>query len=329
MKKRKTTMRDHMKERLGGKPDFLSLEPPLPRSINIEVNNTCNQRCVFCPYHGRYTLSEMKPAVLEVKFVKELMFQAHSLGMGEKEIGFYLAGEAFLYKDLVELIAYAKELGFEYVFLTTNGALANHKRMQEIIDAGIDSIRFSVNAPDKERYKEIHGKDDFDTVLDNIQYMRVYLDEKNIDIATSISCVITRRTQGIENDMRRVFGKYVDDIMFIPVMLNRLSNIEEVKKLYEVIDDSDSKVDKSFVCPLLFNTMYINAFGRVVPCCDAYDNGTYFADLNKNSDLRAAWNSNGYKRFRKIFLEDASDEGTICETCMLRRKTVTRFTYDE
>lgn len=324
---KKQTMREHMTERLGEKSNF-SLNPPLPECLNIEVNNTCNQRCVFCPYHGMYAPRALHPAVLDIEFVKKLMRQAYELGIGRNEIGFYLAGEAFLYKGLAELIAYAKELGFKYIFLTTNGALATPERMRAVIDAGLDSIRFSVNAPEREMYKELHGKDDYDIVLENIREMHKYLTENHIKVATSLSCVITKKTLRIEKRMREIFEPYFEDIMFIPVMLSRLTNIAEVREKYEVIDDGDMMLNPDFICPLLFNSMYINALGRVVPCCNSYDEEVYFADLKVNSSLKDAWESEGYNRYRKIFLNGDSDKGTICETCLMRRKTVKRFMYN-
>lgn len=324
----KQTMRNHMKERLGDQKN-LSMSPVPPECLNIEVNNTCNQRCVFCPYHGKYKPKEIHRSVLDIGFVKKIMDQAAELGIGRKEIGFYLAGEALLYKGLAELVSYAKQLGFPYVFLTTNGVLATPERINPIIDAGLDSIRFSVNAADRNLYAELHGSDDFDIVLENIKKMTEYVNNTNNHIATSLSCVLTKKTNNIEKKMKKTFGSYFDDIMFIPVMLDRLSNIDEVKEEYEVIDDDEIVFDKDFVCPLLFNTMYINALGRVVPCCNSYDNDTFFADLNMNPNLLDAWNSDGYRRFRGFFLRGESDKGTICENCMLRKKTVKRFMLDD
>ncbi len=57
------------------------------------------------------------------------------------------------------------ELGFQYTFLTTNEVLATSERMQAILKAGLGSIRFSVNAPERETYKKLYGKDDYNTVM--------------------------------------------------------------------------------------------------------------------------------------------------------------------
>ena len=44
---------------------------------------------------------------------------------GSEAVGLYATGEPFLNKKLEDFIKYAKEIGFKYVFVTTNGAAAN------------------------------------------------------------------------------------------------------------------------------------------------------------------------------------------------------------
>lgn len=322
MAEKKQVMREHFKERVGLKRN-ISMTPDLPDSLNIEVNNTCNHRCVFCGYHSNYVPDDCKiePAVLDVQFVKDIMKQAWSLGIGRKEIGFYIAGEPLLYNGLVEVTAYAKELGYPYIFMTTNGALATPEKMKALIDAGLNSIRFSVNAPDRERYAEAHGRDDFDTVIENIKWVHEYITGNNKDVATAVTCVLTKRTNGCQKDMISLLGEYVDDVAFIPVMLTRLGCVDEVRDRYELISDATLKTNHDYICPVLFNTMYIDAFGRVIPCCNSYNKVPFCADLKQNPSLVDAWNSETYKRLRGIFVENLSDKGTICEKCYGRMKS--------
>jgi len=323
----KKIMREHMNERFGKVFNYTML-PPVPASLNVELNNTCNQKCVFCPFHGEYAVQEPKAARLSPEFVKEILNQAKELGIGEKELGFYLAGEAFLYRELPEMVAYAKQLGFKYVFLTTNGVLATEERIKAVIDAGLDSIRFSVNGGDRKTYNEIHRTDDFDKVLANIRFLHQYRQDNNINLAVSLSCVLTKKTRNTKEDVKRVFSDYVDDILFIPVMLGRLKELKDLKDEMEMQDDTGG-IDPDYICPMLFDTMYINSFGKVVPCCDAYDGNVEFADLNEKLDLLGAWHNNAYKRYRSIFLENASDSGTICKVCVLRRKGAGRLSFEE
>lgn len=50
------------------------------------------------------------------------------------------------------------------MYLTSNGSLATPERIRAVIDAGLDSLKFSVNAPQRKLYAFIHGHDDFDKV---------------------------------------------------------------------------------------------------------------------------------------------------------------------
>jgi len=321
------TMRKHMNERFGKVFSFCE-NPPLPRSLNIELNSSCNQKCIFCPFHGQYAPSIPKPAVISCDEAKKILDEAKRLGIGEKEVGFYLAGEAFLHKDLAEIIAYAKKLGFKYLFLTSNGALATPDKMKAVLDAGLDSIRFSVNAADRETYREIHGRDDFDIVCENIKWMKEYIDKMGLKVATSLSCVITKKTLGIQEKIRKIFGGGLDDIIFIPVMVNRLKYDEKFLENYQLVDESNATINDDFICPMLFDTMYINADLEVVPCCDAYDDKCVFYDLKRDFNLENAWNCDEYKRYRNIFLKGENDDGTICKKCMLRMKGVERLLLD-
>ena len=64
-----------------------------------------------------------------------------------------------------QFVKKAKQLGIKRVYITTNGALANIEKVTKCIDAGLDSIKFSINASNREEYKTVHGYDDFDKVI--------------------------------------------------------------------------------------------------------------------------------------------------------------------
>lgn len=317
-------MRQHMKERLGEVTHFCE-NPPLPQSLNIELNSTCNHSCVFCPFHGKYAPNRPFLTAMEKKKAMALIDMAWKYGIGKKEIGFYITGEPFLYKDLPEIISYAKKTGYEYTFITTNGALATPDRMKAVLDAGLDSIRISINAADRKQYYETHGRDDFDTVIDNLKYMHEYIKENSLKVATSISCVITRKTKGIQKKIKEIFGQYVDDILFIPVILRRLKSDERFVQEYQLIDDSQVGGKPDFICPLLFDTMYINANLEVVPCCEANDTDCVFYDLKQDFDLKNAWNSAKYREYRNLYLHQDDLANTICENCTLRLQGLERI----
>ena len=98
-------------------------------------------------------------------------------------------------KRLSEFVREGKRLGYEYIYINTNGALANAKRAQPVIDAGCDSIKFSINANNKEDFKKVHGYDDFDKVLENLKWIYEYRNQNNISMGVYVSSVNNSRSK--------------------------------------------------------------------------------------------------------------------------------------
>jgi len=102
-----------------------STTPPVPARVRIELTAPSG---------------DMDPA-----FLLRLLAQLRSLGV--REIGLSCPGEPFLFGWLPEAIGHAKrDLGFESVFLTTNGRTATPERVRECIEAGLDSLEFGLEA---------------------------------------------------------------------------------------------------------------------------------------------------------------------------------------
>mgnify|MGYP003429478118 CR=1 len=325
----KKSMLVHLKERFGEKNEW-TVKPELPRSLNIELNNTCNHQCVFCEFHSPYSsyAKDMKLCVMDTDLACKILEQAWELGIGKKEVGFYAAGEAFLHKDFAKIVHYAKSLGFSYTFITTNGALATPSKLVEVVNSGLDSIRFSVNAGTRETYKKIHGKDDFDTVINNIKFLREYLDQNNIDMNTSISYVVTKENKKEMLILKELINDCVDEILFIPVLGVKDWNEELSKKLsLDEYEEKDRLENKRLSCPLLFNAMYITSAGKVKLCCDTYKTDIEVYDLNKDLNLKAAWNAPMFLKYRAAILEN-NVKGTACENCHQLRQGVSRVMMD-
>jgi molybdenum cofactor biosynthesis enzyme MoaA len=149
----------------------LSIVPIFPaKRMKVEVSNYCNHDCIFC---GRNKM-EKKGGYIDDGFFARIMREAFSEGV--REVGLFIKGEPFTDRKLAERIAIVKQIGYEYIYVTTNGSLVSPKRLKSAIDAGLDSIKFSINATNRDDYLKIHGRDDFDKVIENIKYTRRYRD---------------------------------------------------------------------------------------------------------------------------------------------------------
>ena len=68
------------------------------------------------------------------------------------------------------------------IFTTSNGSVNSFEKIKSAVDAGLDSIKFSINAGSKETYKLIHGKNDFEQVISNVTNLNKYRLENNIKL---------------------------------------------------------------------------------------------------------------------------------------------------
>lgn len=290
-------------ERIVVKRDaMLSAQPPFPRALNVELNNVCNHKCSFCAY----PLMERDAGNINKEKLEKWLREAYSLG--SRELGLHSGAEPFASKQLEHFVAVAKQIGYEYVYISTNGSLATPERMRKIIDAGIDSIKFSINAGDRETYKSVHGKDDFRRVIEHLRFARAYRGEKAKPYL-AISFVITELTKNTVDSLRQLTSGLVDE--FITLQEQNLSG--------QLPSEGERARKKDQICPIPFNKLHISWEGFLRVCCNDYENLLALHDLNAMS-LEQAFYSPEFQEFRERHLADRL-EGTLCFNCKYDCKT--------
>lgn len=123
--------------------------PPCPRSVKIELTARCNFNCSFCA--TGYKLRDKRD--MDWGFYRRLLKELKHQGV--EEIGVFYLGESFLLPWLPEAIKAAKDEGFDYVFLTTNGSLCTPEKVDACMVAGLDSLKFSLNYADEEQFASV------------------------------------------------------------------------------------------------------------------------------------------------------------------------------
>jgi len=259
-----------------------------------------------------------KRGEMSKEFLCKILNEAY--GSGIREVGFYTTGEPLLAKNLVFAIKLAKEIGYEYVYITSNGALATMDRIVPVIEAGLDSLKFSINAGDRESYKFVHGVDDFDKVINNLKKIHEYRKQNNLSFNIYVSFVITRFTMSQVDKFKDEVGKYCDEIVFINVA-NQGGLNSEISE-YLSVSDNDLSIKsscKDLPCSLPFNSVTVSYEGFLTSCCVDFQNYLVIADLNKVS-LQEAWHSESFQKFRKKHLEK-NVEGSICHNCVTNARS--------
>ena len=108
--------------------------------IVVITGYACNNNCRFCIDADKRRLAQKTTAEL----VREV-YEARKKGAEVLEI---IGGEATIRPDFARLVSLAKKIGIPDVVCATNGRIfADLARAREIVEAGIDSLIFSVHGP--------------------------------------------------------------------------------------------------------------------------------------------------------------------------------------
>ncbi len=285
----------------------VSLTPKFPKVLLLEVTNLCNHSCVFCT-HCKMT---RRKGFINEELAYRLLEEAYN--EGSREVGFYMMGEPLLDKNLEKYIKYAKDLGYSYTFITTNGLLFNYNRMVSIIESGLDSIKFSFNGGDREHYLFAHGSDCYEEVKNNIITLSNYRKENGCNIKIYMSCILTRYTKNDGKKIIKTFSPFVDDI-FINECIKTGGANAEIEDTVCIEGKAMSKSIQDGICFFPFNRVHVTYEGYLTLCCQDLENYLIIEDLNKMS-LKEAWNSERFQRIRKRHI-DGNLEGTLCYNCL-------------
>lgn len=298
---------DTLAERMAAyeKEVVFSVMPPFPnKRMLLEITNICNHNCIFCGHHKM----KRRQGVMDLDFARKILREAYDLGM--REVGFYTVGEAFVCKDLPLYVRAAKEMGYTYAYITSNGALATPERVLPVLKAGIDSIKFSINAGTPESYAFIHGKDDFKAVKENLAFLYEHRKKEKLAYRIFVSSVLTCFTEQERELIQKEFSPICDEIAFLGVI-----NISLIKpENCTLLQCKDLKTSEPNLCPSPFNSVIISWEGYLTACCTDFNNALALCDLNEVS-LKEAWESPAFCNLREDLLQKR-DVSHLCAKCM-------------
>ena len=294
---RKGSISQRVSDQLDG--GGMSLRPPIPKSVLVELANICNHTCVFCPIAKTTRASQHISKELLEKTLRE------ALSLGVTEVGLYSSAEPFATKLLDYFVKFCKDLGYSYIYTTTNGSIPTKERLKRVIDGGLSSIKFSVNGGTREAYKAVHGQDHFRRVIDKIKFIDSYRKEKSLQIYLAASFVECPENEGTFSQLKDILDPYVDELMW-----------------FRAINPSGQMFglpNGPFTAPCYypFKELHITQEGYLRACCNDYQNYLAVEDLTEMS-LRDAWYSPRLEKLRQGHL-DNSLQGTLCHNCVNNR----------
>lgn len=292
--------------------DYAKSVCPAPRSVKIEITANCNYKCGFCVKSLRPDNGEMDRALYS-RLIRELR------EAGVEELGVFYIGESFTCKWLPEAIKEAKDVGFPYVFLTTNGSAATPERVRACMEAGLDSLKFSLNYADPKQLKDVAKVNEkyWQKSIDNIKEACRIRDE-------GYKCKVYASSIAFDGAQGEKMSAVIEDLVplldehyFLPLygMSGAALNIGWKPKPGN--PGRLGNMREPLPCWAAFTEGHITKDGKLAACCFGTGIGgdLIMADLTEVSFMEG-WNSVAYQELRSAHLRK-DVKGTACESCAL------------
>ena len=300
-------------------PERLKAAPPLPKSVKIEISPRCNYRCGYCALPRRGTQPKRD---MDFELFRRITREMRAAGV--EEVGVFYLGEPFMgARLLVDCIRYLKsELAMPYVFLTSNASLAFPEAIEACMKAGLDSLKWSVNAADRAQFERIMGVSGrmFSWALKNIQATWEVRQERGYRTGLYASSIRYDGAQQAKMEalLRVRVIPYVDQHYWLPLYsMGSFATAREAALGYRPSAGNQGRIDAlrdPLPCWSVFTEGHVTAEGKLSACCfDATANWTV-GDLTAQT-FAEAWNSPKFAALREAHLSK-DVRGTACEKCV-------------
>lgn len=274
----------------------------MKKKVNFDVCTFCNHKCNFCSNSDERTI-KYQTSLEEFRSVMKNVLKYVACD----ELGLSAKGEVLVNHDFTQIIKACKEeFHIPYVYISSNGALMDRAKAIEIIEAGMDSIKFSINAVDRESYKEVHKVDDFDKVIQNYKDLLELKKNTYPHLKIFLSSVIDLTQEELEEAFRTLLGDAYELIDGVSLYALGYTPKFEVQ--------SDQKVTAK--CSIPFNELYINSDGSLGLCCKDYFDEINFGSLLEH-DFMDVYNSKSFQGVREMHKTSEFPDGHLCKNCLL------------
>lgn len=274
--------------------DWLSGGNVCPLYVEISPCSACNHRCIFCAfdYLGH------KPKFFDPVVLKKFIGQIAAAGV--KSVLFSGEGETLLYKQLSEMVAFAKRRGID-VAVATNAVLLSAEVAGRIIPH-LSWLRVSLNAATPQSYARIHGTrpDDFAKVIANIKTAVLLRRRAHASCTIGVQCLLLKENQRECEQLAGVLQNTGVDYLSIkpysqhPLSINRLKKGLDYNKLRALEHRVRGYETKHFKVIFRSHAMNKIASERSYEKCNGLP---FYAHLTTEGDLYACSSFLGDKRF--------------------------------
>lgn len=269
---------------------------PYPGSVYIDpVSNLCQLKCPLCPVGTQLLPQDRK--IMSLDTFKTILDKMPFL----RTIELYRSGEPFLNPELFAMIRLAHQRKIKVVISTHFSFPKPDEFFDELVASGLETLVVSLDGTSRETYAHYRVGGDYDLVLSNIKKL---IDAKNRSGSNKPEIIwqfLVNRyneheiatAQGIAADLKITLDlRPISLADNEPDVRHDCYDIEEKKRAW--LPKNAAYVSDCYkgeyryplskgICPQLFTRVMVMADGKILPCCEVWDQESAFGDLLKES----------------------------------------------
>lgn len=300
----------------------------VPSGVYIEPTNLCNFRCPFCPVGTPELIKHLRlpKGMIDInlyrKIIQDLKEMVLQTGRKIKRIHLYKYGEPLLHKDFPYMVKLAKEAEIaESIETTTNGALLTESLSREILEAGLDAIRISVEHVEDDYYALVSmGKITYEQIRKNVESLFLQKVRLSKPLHIHAKIIDTGLSEAQINRFANDFSSISDSWNVNKCEKWPPDGINDLKCFGrpDVAPESGRlwgrHKKRRIVCAEPFTKLAINFNGSVSVCCIDWSYNAIIGDAS-TQHIRDIWQGEAVRNFRFKHLTGERFSLSACFTC--------------
>ena len=278
-----------------------------PKYFEIETIRACNAKCEMCPV-WKYPKDYGK---MEKRLFEKISTEMSKYSSWINSVCLSRNGEPLLDKSLSEKIKTLKDYGIKDVTFSTNASLLDKDKSIELIESGLDDIRFSIDGATKETFESIRNGLNFEKVTENcLQFIKLR-NERGVSPSIRIRMTLQERNKHEEEQWKNFWlSKVSNQDLVYSKRINMWGN--QLKGYDRERNDAEKYSDIPCISP--WSTMIILYNGKVPLCGVDYTSSFEMGDLNK-STIKKIWQSKIYENVRNLHSLGKRNDIPLCYGC--------------
>lgn len=283
-----------------------------PQDISVELTNTCNFKCSFCPQSDPNHSIIVPRSSLSPERADVLLAKLREGGVTTDLIHWTLDGEPFVNKQIETIFGMAIKRGWRHFIFSTNGFYCTPDRMARLPTGASYTLCIDFCA-DKATFEQHRGTpNSWEKVKNNVDYILAsdVLDHVSVQITDISSFSVSNRAE-----LQQRFAAL--EACFPPSKRLRIKSrvFHNATGHVEGMLDRKKKNGSGYnLCPYPWTSCVIASNGDVVACCRDLQHKTVLGNLFEQ-DLKSIWNGDKFQAFRKALANHSPETVRACANC--------------